>query len=52
MVYAYGDTKEDREMLAMAQKKYYRWQEIADWSETTAHDHPRAMRAELRTRGK
>ncbi|MBI1875920.1 MAG: HAD-IB family hydrolase [Acidobacteria bacterium] len=27
-VYAYGDTAEDREMLALANKKYYRWKEI------------------------
>ena len=29
LVYAYGDTKEDLDMLSMADKKYYRWQEIA-----------------------
>lgn len=29
VVYAYGDTKEDFEMLSMADKKYYRWQEVA-----------------------
>jgi phosphatidylglycerophosphatase C len=29
MVYAYGDTKEDLDMLGMADKKYYRWQEVA-----------------------
>jgi len=28
-VYAYGDTAEDRALLAMAQRKYYRWQEVA-----------------------
>jgi phosphatidylglycerophosphatase C len=27
-VYAYGDTPEDREMLALADRKYYRWKEI------------------------
>ena len=27
-VYAYGDTPEDREMLSLAQRKYYRWKEI------------------------
>ncbi|EIL95716.1 HAD family hydrolase [Rhodanobacter sp. 115] len=27
--YAYGDTHEDEAMLAMAQRKYYRWREIA-----------------------
>ncbi len=29
-VYAYGDTSEDREMLAIADRKVYRWREIAD----------------------
>jgi len=29
-VYAYGDTLEDREMLDLAQRKYYRWQEVHD----------------------
>lgn len=27
-VYAYGDTVEDLDMLAMAHKKFYRWQQI------------------------
>ena len=45
-VYAYGDTSEDREMLALAHRKYYRWQEIADWSEATAQGHPREARTE------
>jgi|SRR6185295_3957268 len=29
-VYAYGDTPEDREMLALANRKFYRWKEIDD----------------------
>jgi phosphatidylglycerophosphatase C len=29
MVYAYGDTKEDLDMLSLANRKYYRWQELA-----------------------
>lgn len=29
-IYAYGDTAEDREMLALANRKYYRWKEIDD----------------------
>lgn len=29
VVYAYGDTKEDLDMLSMADKKYYCWQELA-----------------------
>ncbi|GLQ93366.1 HAD family hydrolase [Dyella acidisoli] len=28
IIYAYGDTKEDLDMLAMAHRKFYRWQEI------------------------
>jgi HAD superfamily phosphoserine phosphatase-like hydrolase len=27
-VYAYGDTEEDRQMLELAQKKYFRWKEV------------------------
>jgi phosphatidylglycerophosphatase C len=33
VIYAYGDTDDDREMLELAHRKYYRWREIADWSE-------------------
>lgn len=29
VVYAYGDTSEDLEMLGMAQEKYFRWQKAA-----------------------
>lgn len=29
-VYAYGDTREDREMLALADRKYYRWKQIGN----------------------
>lgn len=29
VVYAYGDTVEDLDMLAMAQRKFYRWQEVS-----------------------
>ena len=28
-IYSYGDTDEDREMLEMATRQYFRWQEIA-----------------------
>jgi phosphatidylglycerophosphatase C len=45
VIYAYGDTSEDREMLEIAHRKYYRWKEIADWRETTVHSHPGAERA-------
>jgi phosphatidylglycerophosphatase C len=39
-VYAYGDSGEDREMLELAQKKYYRWAEISSWSDVTSYGHP------------
>ncbi len=29
VIYAYGDTEDDHEMLALAHKKYYRWKEIS-----------------------
>jgi len=29
VIYAYGDTPEDRELLALAHKRYYRWVETA-----------------------
>ena len=29
-VYAYGDSPEDREMLALASRAYYQWREIAE----------------------
>ena len=43
IVHAYGDSGEDREMLELAQKKYYRWKEIAGWDEVTAYSHPSAV---------
>ena len=45
MIYAYGDSGEDRQMLDLAHKKYYRGIEISDWSKVTSHGHPRADRA-------
>jgi HAD superfamily phosphoserine phosphatase-like hydrolase len=43
LIYAYGDTGEDREMLDLAHEKYYRWTRIADWHEAVALGarHPR-----------
>ena len=41
IVYAYGDSGEDREMMALADKKYYRWKEIASWDEVSSYDPPR-----------
>ncbi len=29
-VHAYGDTEEDRQMLEMADRKYFRWQEVSE----------------------
>ena len=29
LVYAYGDTQEDRELLDLAHRKYFRWREVA-----------------------
>lgn len=42
-VYAYGDSGEDREMLELAHKKFYRWKEIAGWDEVTSYSHPSAL---------
>lgn len=39
-VFAYGDTSEDREMLELAQRKFYRWTEIGSWHDVTAFEHP------------
>jgi phosphatidylglycerophosphatase C len=33
-IYAYGDSPEDREMLALASRPYYQWREIADREHT------------------
>jgi HAD superfamily hydrolase (TIGR01490 family) len=41
VVYAYGDSGEDREMMALAHRKFYRWEEIGSWDEVTAFGHPR-----------
>ena len=41
-VHAYGDSGDDREMLELAQTKYYRWQEISSWDEVTSFGHPDA----------
>ena len=42
LVYAYGDSAEDREMLELAHKKYYRWTEISSWDDVTSYGHPSA----------
>lgn len=41
-VHAYGDSRDDREMLELAHTKYYRWQEISSWDEVTSFGHPDA----------
>ena len=46
IVYAYGDSGEDREMMALADKKYYRWKEITSWDEVSSYDHPAEARAD------
>jgi HAD superfamily hydrolase (TIGR01490 family) len=46
IVYAYGDSGEDREMMALADKKYYRWKEIASWDEVSSYGHPDVARAD------
>ena len=43
-VYAYGDSGEDREMLDLAHRKYYRWKEIVSWNEVTKTGHPAPAR--------
>lgn len=30
LIYAYGDTAEDRQMLELAHKRYYRWKDISE----------------------
>jgi phosphatidylglycerophosphatase C len=46
IIYAYGDTLEDREMLELAHRRYYRWQEIHEWREAALQGacHPKAKR--------
>jgi phosphoserine phosphatase len=40
LVYAYGDSGEDREMIELAHKKYYRWTEIVSWNDVASYGHP------------
>jgi phosphatidylglycerophosphatase C len=42
IIYAYGDTDEDREMLEIAHEKYYRWRKIADLASLSSQ-HPRSV---------
>jgi HAD superfamily hydrolase (TIGR01490 family) len=40
VVYAYGDTPDDREMLELAHRKYYRGQEVSSLDEVTDYGDP------------
>ena len=42
LLYAYGDTPDDREMLELADRKYYRGKEVSSWDEVTEYDDPPA----------
>jgi HAD superfamily hydrolase (TIGR01490 family) len=42
-IYAYGDSRDDLEMLALAHRKFYRWREIQSMDEVTDFAHPREM---------
>jgi HAD superfamily hydrolase (TIGR01490 family) len=44
LIYAYGDSAEDREMLELAHRKYYRWKEISSWDDVSSYGHPSASR--------
>ena len=43
VIYAYGDTDEDREMLDIAHEKYYRWQKIGEGASLSSQ-HPAPAR--------
>ena len=43
LVYAYGDSGEDRELIELAHRKSYRWTDIASWDEVTSFEHPKAQ---------
>ena len=43
LVYAYGDSAEDKDLIELAHRKSYRWNEIANWSEVTSFGHPPAQ---------
>lgn len=40
LLYAYGDTPDDRDMLELAQRKYYRGKEVSSWDEVSEYDDP------------
>ena len=39
-IYAYGDSAEDRELLELAHRKFYRWEEITSWEQVRDYSHP------------
>jgi phosphatidylglycerophosphatase C len=43
LIFAYGDSGEDRELLELAHRKSYRWADISHWDEVTSFAHPRAQ---------
>ena len=36
VIYAYGDTEEDREMLQLASRRFYRWEEVREMPGTSS----------------
>jgi HAD superfamily hydrolase (TIGR01490 family) len=42
LVYAYGDSGEDRQLLELAHRKSYRWTDISSWDQVTSFEHPPA----------
>jgi HAD superfamily hydrolase (TIGR01490 family) len=43
LVYAYGDTPDDREMLELAHRKFYRGKEVSSWDDVTEFEDPSAI---------
>ena len=43
VIYAYGDTDEDREMLELAHEKYYRWEKVADLTSLSSQHPPTSV---------
>jgi HAD superfamily hydrolase (TIGR01490 family) len=46
VIYAYGDTEDDREMLELAHRRFYRWREVTRWSDAAAVGPGHSDRAE------
>jgi HAD superfamily hydrolase (TIGR01490 family) len=43
LVYAYGDTPDDREMLELAHRKFYRGKEVTSWDDVMEFEDPPAI---------